>query len=55
MGLYIVHCCECEYNNHCITQEFVEDASKIPFDKNTWFCADAKAASTITPAEGAEK
>lgn len=38
----IVHCCECEYNNHCLTQEFVEDASKIPFDKNTWFCADAK-------------
>ena len=41
----IVHCCECEYNNHCLTQAFVEDESKIPFDKNTWFCADAKAAN----------
>ena len=50
----IVHCCECEYNNHCLTQEFVEDASKIPFDKNTWFCADAKAAPTIIPAEEGE-
>lgn len=47
----IVHCCECEYNNHCLTQAFVEDESKIPFDKNTWFCADAKAASTIIPEE----
>lgn len=47
----IVHCCECEYNNHCLTQEFVEEESKIPFDKNTWFCADAKAAPTIIPKE----
>lgn len=50
----IVHCRECEYNNHCLTQEFVEDASKIPFDKNTWFCADAKVAPTIIPAEDGE-
>ena len=50
----IVHCCECEYNNHCLTQAFVEDESKIPFDKNTWFCADAKAAPTIIEAEGEE-
>lgn len=50
----IVHCCECEYNNHCLTQEFVEEASMIPFDKNTWFCADAKAASTTIPAEESE-
>lgn len=48
----IVHCCECEHNNHCLTQEFVEEESKIPFDKNTWFCADAKAAPTIIEAEG---
>ena len=51
----IVHCCECEYNNHCLTQEFVEEESKIPFDKNTWFCADAKAAPTIIPAEEGEE
>ncbi len=50
----IVHCCECEYNNHCLTQEFVEEESKIPFDKNTWFCADAKSAPTIIEAEGEE-
>lgn len=25
---------------------------EFPFDKNTWFCADAKAAPTIIPAEG---
>ena len=50
----IVHCCECEYNNHCLTQAFVEDESKTPFDKNTWFCADAKAAPTIIPPEEAE-
>ena len=54
LGPIIVHCCECEYNNHCLTQAFVEDASKIPFDKNTWFCADAKAAHTIIPAEEGE-
>ena len=54
LGPIIVHCCECEYNNHCLTQAFVEDASKIPFDKNTWFCADAKAAPTIIPAEEGE-
>lgn len=48
----IVHCCECEYNNHCLTQEFVEEASMIPFDKNTWFCADAKAAPTVIESEG---
>lgn len=54
LGPIIVHCCECEYNNHCLTQAFVEDASKIPFDKNTWFCADAKAAHTIIPTEEGE-
>jgi hypothetical protein len=51
----IVHCCECEYNNNCLTQEFVEDASKIPFDKNTWFCADAKAAPIIIPSSGGKE
>ena len=50
----IVHCCECEYNNHCLTQEFVEGESRIPFDKNTWFCADSKAAPAILSAEEGE-
>lgn len=48
----IVHCCECEYNNHCLTQEFVEEASMIPFDKSTWFCADAKVAPNVIESEG---
>lgn len=51
----IVHCCECEYNNHCLTQEFVKEESKIPFDKKTWFCADAKATPTIISAEEDEE
>ena len=36
----VVRCWDCKYNNHCLTQEFVEEESRIPFDKKTWFCAD---------------
>ena len=36
----IVHCYECKYNNHCLTQSFVEEESRIPFDRNTYFCSD---------------
>jgi len=36
----IVHCRDCEHNNHCLTQEFVEEESRIPFDRDKWFCAD---------------
>lgn len=36
----IVHCCECKYNNHCLTQSFIEEESRVPFDRNTYFCSD---------------
>ena len=35
-------CTNCEHNNHCLTQEFVEDCGKIPLDRNTFFCADGE-------------
>ena len=38
----VVTCGECKYNRHCFTQSFVRDESVIPFDPNTWFCADGK-------------
>lgn len=38
----VVTCADCEYNNACLTQAFVEDASKVPFDRNTFFCSDGK-------------
>lgn len=31
---------DCKYNNACLTQAFVEEASRVPFDRNTFFCAD---------------
>ena len=40
----VVVCVNCKYDNHCLTQAFVEEASKIPFDRNTFFCADGKKA-----------
>lgn len=36
----VVLCKDCKYNNACLTQSIVEDASIIPFDRNTFFCAD---------------
>ncbi len=38
----VVVCANCEHNNHCLTQEFVEDCGKIPLDRNTFFCADGE-------------
>lgn len=38
----VVRCIDCKHNGACLTQEFVEDASRIPFDRNAWFCADGK-------------
>ena len=40
----VVVCADCKYNNACMTQAFVEDESKVPFDRNTFFCADGKRA-----------
>ena len=38
----VVLCRDCEHNNHCLTQEFVDDCGKIPLDRNTFFCADGE-------------
>lgn len=38
----LVRCCECKYNNSCLTQSFVEDNGVIPFDRDTFFCADGE-------------
>ena len=38
----VVVCADCEHNNHCLTQEFVDDCGKIPLDRNTFFCADGE-------------
>jgi len=40
----VVVCADCKYNNACLTQAFVEDESRVPFDRNTFFCADGKRA-----------
>ncbi len=40
----VVLCRDCKHNNACLTQAFVEDASRVPFDRNTFFCADGKRA-----------
>ena len=38
----VVYCAECKHNNACLTQAFVEDESRVLFDRNTFFCADGK-------------
>jgi len=38
----VVTCADCEHNNHCLTQSFVDDCGKIPLDRNTFFCADGE-------------
>lgn len=38
----VVLCRDCKHNNACLTQAFVEDESKIPFDRNSFFCADGE-------------
>ena len=40
----VVLCRDCKHNNACLTQAFVEDESRVPFDRNTFFCADGKRA-----------
>jgi len=37
-----VVCADCKHNNACLTQAFVEDESRVPFDRNTFFCADGE-------------
>lgn len=40
----VVTCADCKYNNACLTQAFVEEASRVPFDRSAFFCADGKRA-----------
>lgn len=40
----VVFCKDCKHNNACLTQSFVEDESRVPFDRNTFFCADGRRA-----------
>ena len=43
----VVTCINCLYNNACLTQAFIEEASRVPFDRNTFFCADGKRANDV--------
>lgn len=45
----VVTCSDCKHNNACLTQAFVEEASRVPFDRNTFFCADGKRADEQNP------
>ena len=38
----VVKCSECKYNNACKLQFFIEDESVIPFDRDSFFCADGE-------------
>ena len=38
----VITCGECKHNNACLTQAFVEEESRAPFDRNTFFCADGE-------------
>ena len=36
----VVTCSKCKYNKRCMVQFFVEDERLLPFNADTWFCAD---------------
>jgi hypothetical protein len=36
----VVRCVDCLYDHACLTQQFVKEASRIPFDSNVFFCPD---------------
>lgn len=38
----VVLCRDCKHNNACLTQAFVEDESRVPFDRSAFFCADGE-------------
>ena len=38
----VVRCKDCKYDRACLTQSFVEENSSIPFDRETFYCADAE-------------
>lgn len=41
----VVRCKDCKYNNACLTQAFVEEESRAPFDRSAFFCADGERTS----------
>lgn len=43
----LVVCANCEHNNHCLTQEFLDDCGKIPLDRSTFFCADGERRNNV--------
>ena len=38
----VVWCKDCQYDKTCVIQSIIIEASILPFDSNTWFCADGK-------------
>lgn len=38
----VVYCRECIYDDNCFAQSILEEMSRIPFDKNSFFCADGE-------------
>lgn len=42
----VVHCVDCIYDDNCFAQSIFEEMSRIPFDKNMFFCADGKRRGT---------
>lgn len=38
----VVRCKDCRYDHACLTQQFVEENSKIPFNRDEFFCPDGK-------------
>lgn len=38
----VVYCKDCIYDDNCFAQSILEEMSRIPFDKNRFFCADGE-------------
>lgn len=38
----VVVCSKCKYDGACVTQSFIESEGVLPFDRDTWFCADGE-------------
>lgn len=38
----VVLCRDCIYNDNCFAQSILKEMSRIPFNKNKFFCADGK-------------
>ena len=38
----VVYCKDCIYDDNCFAQSILKEMSRIPFDKNKFFCPDGK-------------